>query len=228
MLRGERHSMVAFHAVTPNFAPRPLAWGTFSYKSDLPFFLCHFLEVDGKLPGISKFSEGLAQLHRGSRAPEGKFGFHVPMYNGNIFQDVRWTDTWEECSVNGLKKDLELEQEACGPSDELDALAVPLPEKVVPRLLRPLESAGRSVKPCLVRGDLWPGNTSNDKNSKHPAVFDTAASYAHNKYDIKNMTVPSYPFGRSYMDAYNKHFAISEPRKERGTVWHCILCEGRL
>jgi Fructosamine kinase len=100
----------------------------------------------------------LAQLHRDSVSPEGKFGFHTQTYNGNIPQDVRWTDTWEECFVNGTKMDFELEREARGASENLDALIGPLFEKVIPRLLRPLETGCRKLKPCFVHGDLWYGN----------------------------------------------------------------------
>lgn len=31
-------------------------------------------------------------------------------------------------------------------------------DKVLPRYLHPLESEGRSIHPCLLHGDLWPGN----------------------------------------------------------------------
>ena len=34
--------------------------------------------------------------------------------------------------------------------------------KVIPRLLRPLETGGRQIKPSLVHGDLYSGNVSVD------------------------------------------------------------------
>ncbi len=60
--------------------------------------------------------------------------------------------------MNGTKRDFELEMEARGPCEELKALMEPLFKKVIPRLLRPLETAGRSLKPSFVHGDLWYGN----------------------------------------------------------------------
>lgn len=159
MMKGEFYSMQAIHNVTPHFAAMPLTWGTFKSNPELHFFLCDFIDMDDELPEINQFTESLAQLHRESKSPNGKFGFGVTTYNGNLYQDVRWTDTWEECFVNGTRKDFELEREARGVSEEVEALLPALFEKVIPRLLRPLETDGKSVKPSLVHGDLWHGNS---------------------------------------------------------------------
>jgi len=158
IMQGEYESMKVLHTVTPDFAPKPIAWGTFKSNHDLHFFLGNFHDMDNELPEMEQFSARLAQLHRDSVSPTGKFGFHVTTYNGNIPQDVRWTDTWEECFMNGTRRDFELEMEARGPCEELKALMEPLFKKVIPRLLRPLETAGRSLKPSFVHGDLWYGN----------------------------------------------------------------------
>ena len=157
-MEGEYESMKVVHAVTPDFAPKPFHWGTFKSNPDLHFYLCAFHDLDNELPEIKRFCASLAQLHQDSVSPSGQFGFHVTTYNGNIPQDIRWTDTWEECFVNGTRRDFELEREARGPNEELEALVSPLFEKVIPRLLRPLESDGRVLKPCFVHGDLWHGN----------------------------------------------------------------------
>jgi protein-ribulosamine 3-kinase len=159
MMEGEFESMKVIHTTTPDFAPKPIAWGTFKSNPELHFFLCDFREMDNELPEVKKFAENLAKLHRNSVSPTGKFGFHVTTYNGNIPQDVRWVDTWEECFLLGTKMDFELEAVARGKSDELETLKIPLFEKVIPRLLRPLETGGRKLKPCFVHGDLWYGNS---------------------------------------------------------------------
>lgn len=157
-MEGEYESMKVVHAITPDFAPKPFHWGTFKSNPDLHFYLCAFHDLDNELPEIKRSCTSLAQLHQDSVSPSGQFGFHVTTYNGNIPQEIRWTDTWEECFVNGTRRDFELEREARGPNDELEALVSPLFEKVIPRLLRPLESDGRVLKPCFVHGDLWHGN----------------------------------------------------------------------
>ena len=158
MMEGEYESMKVLHAVTPRFAPKPIAWGAFKSNPDQHFFVSDFHEMDDELPELKKFCASLAQMHRESASPNGKFGFHVTTYNGNIPQDVRWANTWDECFVNGTKQDFALEKEARGPSEELEALQAPLFEKVIPRLLRPLETGGRTLKPSFVHGDLWYGN----------------------------------------------------------------------
>lgn len=163
MMEGEFKSMKVIHAVTPEFSPKPLAWGTLKSDPDQHFFLSEFHEMDPELrdavsPEGNAFVSSLAKLHMTSVSPNGKFGFDVTTYNGNIPQDVRWTDTWEECFANGTRKDFELEREARGPSQELDELLGPLFEKVIPRLLQPLETFGRKLKPSFVHGDLWYGN----------------------------------------------------------------------
>jgi hypothetical protein len=102
--------------------------------------------MDDELPDLKNFCASLAQLHRDSVSPEGKFGFHTQTYNGNIPQDVRWTDTWEECFVNGTKMDFELEREACGATENMDALIRPLFEKVI-----------RSTEITTALGNRWSG-----------------------------------------------------------------------
>jgi protein-ribulosamine 3-kinase len=200
MMEGEYESMKVLYSVTPHFCPKPLTHGTFKSNSDLHFFLCDFREMDDELPDLKKFCASLAQMHRDSVSPEDKFGLHTQTYNGNIPQDVRWTDTWEECLINGTKLDFELEREARGASEDLDALIGPLFEKVIPRLLRPLETGRRKLKPCFVHGDLWYGNgwlyhdfiealpnrllpyeASNDAITGEPMVFDAAGFYGHNE-----------------------------------------------
>ena len=187
MMEGEFESIKVINQVVPGFAPIPMAWGTFKSSSDLHFFLCSFHEMDDELPEMKIFSARLAQLHMDSMSPTGKYGFHVPTYNGNLFQDVRWTDTWEECFTNGTRKDLELEEEARVLSEELRALSKQLLEKVIPRLLRPLETGGRFIKPCFVHGDLWYGNASNDIETAKPMVFDAAGFYGHNECTLSDL-----------------------------------------
>lgn len=57
-------------------------------------------------------------------------------------------------------------------------------EKVVPRLLRPLEEDGRTVVPRLCHGDLWDGNVSVDVNTGRPIIFDAIPLYAHNECEF--------------------------------------------
>ena len=88
-MEGEFESMKVVHAITPQFCPEPYTWGTFKSNPDFHFFLCEFREMNDKLPDLKDFCAKLARLHRDSVSPEGKLGFHVQTYNGNIPQNVR-------------------------------------------------------------------------------------------------------------------------------------------
>ena len=117
-------------------------------------------------------------------APDGRFGFHCTTYNGNLPQDNTWSDSWEAFFDNGLRHVLKTREERAGLNAELDALLPALFEKVIPRLLRPLESNGRKIQPSLVHGDLWYGNAAVDSGTVNPMVFDPASFYAHNECKV--------------------------------------------
>ena len=232
MMLGECESMRAIHAITPSFIPEPYAWGTYESAPDTHFFLCEFRELKEELPDPHKLAAKLAELHLRRGSPEGKFGFHVTTFNGNMPQDNGWTDTWEEFYVRGLRHVFRLEAEAQGPSEELGGLKVPLFEKVIPRLLRPLETEGRSIQPALVHGDLWCGNIGKGIDSGEPVVFDASAFWAHNecKFEclkplVTRLTTPPTDelgnwrpvrnkLGPEYFKAYHSYVPIAEPQED--------------
>ena len=181
MMSGELASMTAICTATPNFAPVPIAWGTYSSDPNIHSFLCSFHEMLTESPDIQPFCASVAALHRNGKSPAGKYGFPVCTFQGNLPQDNTWTNTWEEFYVQGLKRMFQLEKEAQEFSLELEELLTPLYEKVVPRLLRPLETGGRSIEPALVDADLWHGNAATDLTTNKPIVFDACCFYAHNE-----------------------------------------------
>ena len=75
----------------------------------------------------------------------------------------------------------EFEQEMHGHNEEMRDMHQIVLDKVVPRLLRPLETGGREIKPTIMHGDIWDGNTSVDATTKMPAIFDASGLYAHNE-----------------------------------------------
>lgn len=107
-------------------------------------------------------------------------------------------------------------------------------EKVVPRLLKPLQSEGRSIKPCLIHGDLWDENTATDMDTGEPFVFDAGSMYgmmtfsellrplvlaypyaAHNEYEIGNWRAPRHRLSnKAYIRNYKREFGVSEPEEE--------------
>lgn len=181
MVRGEFESMSTIYHVVPEFIPRPIAWGSYEMREDTHFFLSEFCDMTDDMPDPTDFTPLLGKLHHQSKSPNNKFGFHLPTYAGNLPQYVEWQDSWETFFSKSMKQALEFEIERKGQSDELDRLAVVLFEKVIPRLLRPLESEGRSVKPALVHGDLWYANSGIDVTNGQALVFDACCFYAHNE-----------------------------------------------
>lgn len=132
------------------------------------------------MPDPHDFAALLAAQHQKSISSTGKFGFHITTYAGNLPQWVAWEDSWETFFSKSMRWSLDLEIERKGPSEELDKLSCVLFEKVIPRLPRPLESDGRTVKPSLVHGDLWYANAGLDVNTGQPLVFDACCFFAHN------------------------------------------------
>lgn len=181
-LKGEFEATSAIFAIKPDFCPEPIAWGSLTTQPDAHFYLRKFHHfVEGKVSDPNPFCHKLADLHSAPSSREGKFGFHCTTYNGNLPQDNTWSDSWEAFFANGLRHILRIREERAGPNPELDALLPALFEDIIPRLLRPLESGGRKIKPSLVHGDLWYGNAAIDERTGDPIVFDPASFYAHHE-----------------------------------------------
>lgn len=186
-MEGELESMKTLHGVLPELFPAPLAIGTFKSDPQFHFFLCEFVNMTGKVPtNVNGFAHKLAVLHWIGNSPNGKYGFPIPTYGGRIKQATEWADTWEEYYTRNVKYVLQTEMESQGPDEEITKLSDALILKVIPRLLRPLETGGRSIKPCLIHGDLWDGNVSEHANTLQPCLYDPSCIYAHHegKYDL--------------------------------------------
>ncbi|KAF2105812.1 Fructosamine kinase-domain-containing protein [Lophiotrema nucula] len=216
MSRGEFEGMSALAKVVPEGVPMPVAWGTYKSNTDTHFYLADFVDMLEDLPDVQKFCSMLAKLHRDSMAlsPNGKFGFPVTTYEGTMYQDVTWCDTWEESFALHMKAFVDQERQVHGSDPELEALVVPMFERVIPRLLRPLHMNGRSIKPALVHGDVWYGNIATIAENGEPIMFDPSVFWGHNEYDLDNMKVPRYRMGRHWMREYHKHFPISAPEDD--------------
>ena len=87
-------------------------------------------------------------------------------------------------------------------------------EKVIPRLLLPLQSDGRTLKPCLIHGDCWDGNTAMDMQTGEAFVFDVCSFYGHNEYDTGNWRAPRHRLSnKAYIKNYKLNYPVSEPGK---------------
>jgi protein-ribulosamine 3-kinase len=178
MAEGEYASMHALYSVAPDMVPQPLGWGTLEADANSHFFLCEYVDLAEEVPDPISLCKKLADLHRKSIAmsPNGMFGFEVTTCNGTFPQDNRWNESWEAFFAQQMEGAFEAEQEVHGLSEDYQRLLPALYEKVIPRLLRPLETGENTLKPALTHGeniiteicimlmvksgDLWDGNVS--------------------------------------------------------------------
>ncbi|KAK4228291.1 Fructosamine kinase-domain-containing protein [Podospora fimiseda] len=203
----------------PEHVPRPIAKGTYKSRPDVHFFVAEFFEmIDDDIPRPDSYMSAVAALHMRSmgKSPNGKFGFAVNTRFGNLEQDNSWTDTWEEFWTRQMNDFLEREDAAHEGEyhAELERLRPLFFDKVLPRYLRPLESDGRSVTPCLLHADLWPGNVKYKEDGETVCVYDACAMWGHNEVDLGVFRNPRYPLGKPYLKEYWKQVPISEPEED--------------
>ena len=191
--------------------PKPHAWGEYESEPDMWFYLCDFHDMIDEVPEIDRFVSIVARLHKTSLGKEERYGFHVPTHLANIPNDNTWQKSWELFFTQLMVCMFQVEQKAHAHDEELESLKQVMLEKVVPRLLRPLETGGRSIKPCLVHSDLWPGNCMPDADTGEIMLFDSCAFWGHNESDLGSWRAPRYRLGELYMSEYQRVVGISEP-----------------
>lgn len=124
-----------------------------------------------------------------------------------IFRTYLGATESDPCRVQGFERDLM----ANGRWPEYEDSFARLVKYAIPQILDPLTAEGRSIKPCLVHGDLWEGNTTTDLKTGEPMVFDAAAFYAHNEYELGIWRREMVKFGKPYFEQYLRNFPPSEP-----------------
>lgn len=238
MMEGEYNSMKAIHDTVPSFCPEPYTWG--SFKAPIPptfFFLSEFQDMGQQPPEPTEFCARLAELHKNSMSPTGKFGFHVTTCHGKVPQVTGWDSSWSSFFAKLLKGMLQIDEEVNGEWPEMKAVSEIIVQSVIPRLLEPLQSEGRSIKPCLVHGDLWDENSATNMETGEPVIFDAGSFYAHNEYEIGNWRAERHRLSSPiYVRQYMRNFPISEPEDDwedrnilysmRYNIGHSILFPG--
>lgn len=173
--------MTLFHSVLPDVVAEPIAWGSYTQEPDTHYFVCRYVPFTNDLPDAPALATILADLHERATSPTGEFGSLHVGFGGRNPQYFPPSKSWEECFSNGLASIFVMEEETQGPDEEMSRLREGLMTKVIPRLLRPLETEGRVLTPSLVHGDLWDGNAAVDARSGKPVIFDALPLYAHNE-----------------------------------------------
>ena len=214
-MEGEFNAMSELHKTMPSLVPKPLCWGKYKLPDvDKYFLLCDFVNMDNRLPDPSRLCAKIAELHRTSESPTGKFGFYIPTCHGKYKQVVEWDSNWASFFGKILGDALRLDLENNGPWPELEKVSERTLTKVIPRLFGVLQENGREIKPCLIHGDLWEGNIGIADNNEIK-IFDAGAYYAHNEMEIGMWRCVRHKINnKAYTRAYLRAYPPSEPVDE--------------
>jgi protein-ribulosamine 3-kinase len=211
--------MAELYRISPAHVPEPLAWGRLF--SPLPpatethFFLCEFVNISNALPDPAALAAVITDLHKNSVSPTGKFGFPITTFDGKLPQVVDWDPSWASFFGKLLAGTAALDVKTNGPLDELAEVVDRTLTHVIPRLLGALESEGRSVRPCLIHGDLWEGNIGTEFGSRNIYIFDSCAYYAHHEMEIGIWRVEHHRMkAKAYTREYLRRADPSEPVDE--------------
>ena len=112
-----------------------------------------------------------------------------------------------------LQRAIKIDTQENGTWDALSAISTHVIGSVIPLLLGPLESAGRTVKPSLIHGNLWDGNIGTDYETGNVYVFDAGAYYAHNEMELGMWRCERHRFvnNKIYLKEYLSNAGVSEP-----------------
>ncbi|KAK5330597.1 hypothetical protein LTR70_000427 [Exophiala xenobiotica] len=213
-LHGEYTTILAMSQVLPDLVPVPIAVGTYASDDDVHFYLASFVDMTDEVPEVEQLPAKMAELHSRALSPNGKYGFSVPTGMGACMQQNEWTSSWETSFTTMMNTMFEFEQDMHGSDEKMRQMHQIILEKVIPRLLRPLETGSREIQPCLVHGDLWDGNTSVDATTDKPVIFDASGMYAHNEYELGAWNLPRHKIYRAYIQEYQRHFSASAPEED--------------
>lgn len=182
-MKGAYEAENALYTFLPKQVPQPVAWGTYVQDPDTHFYICGFVDMFDDLPSAGDWGATVSALHLNSmgKSPNGQFGFHVNTHLANVPVDNTWNTSWEKFWAQQMKSLFDREEEVNGPHEELTKLKTHLFERVIPRYLGPLESDGRSIEPCLIHSDLWPGNIKPKADTDELCIFDACAYWGHNE-----------------------------------------------
>lgn len=214
MMEGSFYSESLLHSYIPDHVPKPHAWGQYKSDPSTYFYLSDFHEMTQQVPEVQKFVSIVAKLHKDSMGKETRFGLDLTTHLADRPNDNTWQNSWEMWYTQALKKMFEIEELSHGQDDELDSLKEDFFAKVIPRLLRPLETGGRSIEPCIVHSDLWPGNCMPDYETGQIIIFDSCAFWGHNEVDSGSWRASRYKMGRPFLKEYQSIMGTSKPHDD--------------
>ncbi|KAK7430727.1 hypothetical protein QQZ08_002771 [Neonectria magnoliae] len=183
MMKGTFEAEQALYTFVPGQVPKPIACGAYINDPSTNFYLCDFVEMNDDVPTTRGWASTVSALHLKSmgKSPTGQFGFYVTTHLANVPVNNTWQSTWEAFWKQQMESLFDREKQLHEPDEENESLKLAYLDSVIPRYLRPLESNGKSITPCLIHSDLWPGNIKPKSSSNELCIFDACAYWGHNE-----------------------------------------------
>ena len=214
MLRGEYESSKIIYELNSDYIPEPFGFSRYKVKNPATYFyLSEFVDMDvATAPEPVEFTSRLAEMHKASQSPTGKFGFHVVTCDGKMAHTVDWEDSWAVFYRKLLVGVCKLDLKTNGPWPELERATEQVAIAVIPRLLGSLQTEGRQIKPCIIHGDLWEGNMGINMETGESLLFDAGSYYAHNEMELGHWRCEFSSVFRSKL--YTRHYLRKYPAAE--------------
>ncbi|KUI56204.1 Protein-ribulosamine 3-kinase, chloroplastic [Cytospora mali] len=215
MMRGAFVGSNAIYKACPDIFPKPIGWGQYESDPKAYFVLFNFVDIVAGVPDMHAYPRRLAEMHIQGIAPDGKYGFHVEVMCAFLPIYVEKHESWEEFYTKYMQHLFIAEKRAQSePSTEMERLTRSLFDRIIPRLIRPLETGGREIKPRLLHSNLWDGNAGVHPETEEPSIFDPSCFYGHNEFDLGPWRCPRHKTGKPYIEEYHKSFAKSAPEED--------------
>lgn len=159
------------------------------------YFIMEYLElIPHDTHSQLLLGEQLAKMH--SLSGKDKFGFELDNTIGTTPQLNSWQNNWITFFLEDrLEFQLKLIEKNYRDT-ELRRAAEPLLTRF------PSFFSGIEVSPSLLHGDLWSGNTAQDRNGC-PVVYDPAAYYGHHEAEFGILLMFGGFFFASFFEAYH-------------------------
>lgn len=206
MYRSEYESLKAMHSACPGVCADPIGWGQYASDPDVWFLLVPFIDMYEEQPDAETLTPKLAEIHRNGLSPNDLYGFPIPVSGGAPPLILAQSTSWEDYFARYMRSYLLAEKFVQGERPaEMERLVGILFNRIIPRLIRPLETGPRSIKPRLLHTDLWSGNRAVNETGD-PVIFDPSCIYGHNEFDLGIFSVPRDSYGYVFLETYHRHF----------------------